>query len=148
MKLRGTTRVLAVGSIVLLTLVGCSSNDTAASTCQDLQNLAAQVRGLRDVNIVQTGVDGLQQQVTAVDGAFDQAKASGKDQFGPELDALDNSINELGTTLSGAKDSGKSIGEILSSVESDVSSISSSWNNLTSAVKTELDSCDLSAPAS
>jgi len=137
---------VAAAVLCLVVLTGCSKDDSSdASTCKDLQNLSTEVRGLKDVNLAQSGVSGLQEQTDAIDTAWDAAKKSGDEQFGSELDGFDQSVKDLGSTLSNAKDSGDSLSDVVSKVKTDVQQISTSWKTLTTAVSSEMSDCDLSA---
>ena len=142
---RGLKWAVAVGMVSLVAVVGCSSSsDSSSSTCKDLQDLASEVRGLQNVDLVQSGVDGLKQQTDAIQQAWTQAKESGDDQFGSQLDALETSIKALSTTLSDAVSGGQSISSVLSAVSTDVEQVSTAWSDLTDAVNAELSGCDLS----
>lgn len=138
---RAGKRVVAVVAVCLFMLAGCSIGN--ASTCADLQDLAAEVRGLQDVNLVQTGLSGLEEQTDAIEKAWEKAKESGAAQFGSELVALDRAFTALRSTLTHATDSGDSIGEVITQVETDVQQLAASWRDLTSAVESELGDCDL-----
>ena len=146
MEFRGVRWAVAVGLVSIVAVAGCSSSSSdSSSTCKDLQNLATEVSGLQNVDLVKTGVDGLQQQVDAIDQAWQQAKDSGDQQFGPQLDAFESSVTALGTTLSDAAKGGQSITAVLSSVSSDIQQVSSAWSDLSSAVDSELSGCKLSS---
>lgn len=144
-RIRLLAAVATVG-VAALAFGGCSSTDTAeqVSTCTDLQSLAKEFRGLRDVDVARTGIDGLETRTNAISDAWGQAKTTGEQQFGKELDAFDASLENLRTTLRSASDKGSSIGETASAVRSDISKISASWTDLTKAVDGELKDCDLS----
>ncbi len=138
---------LSAGAIVaLVAFTGCSSDSSSTtSTCSDLQQLSTDVRGLSNVDVVSTGLDGLEQQTNSITDAFDAAKKSGDEQFGSQLDALDSAISALGTTLSDATSGGQSIRDVVNAVGDDIQQITTAYDDLQTAVSSELSDCDLSA---
>lgn len=144
MKLGPLQRIIITGSICAVAFVGCSDDgEDTSSTCADLQALATQVQGLGDVDLVQTGLSGLQAQTDAIEEAWEQARESGDTQFGSELDAVQASIEALGATVEGAIDSGEPIGDVVSQLNADRAQISTDWDALRSAVESEFEDCDL-----
>lgn len=148
MNRRAVQRIVAIGVVSAVALVGCSDDSDEASTCEDLQSLSTEVRGLRDVNVVESGISGLQEQTDAIDDAFEQAKKSGDEQFGSQLDALDASIETLKATVTTGREDGASIRDLATQAMTDIEAVSTSFDELRTAVSTELDDCDLSASSS
>jgi hypothetical protein len=141
MRHRLATAALAFAAGSLL-VVGCSDDDgDEASTCSDLQALATDVRGLTDVDIVDSGLDALRDQLDEIDTAWNTAKESGDEQFGAELDALDDAISTLEDEVS----SDDSLSEKAEAVGTDIDAVSTAWDDVTSAVDDEMGDCDLSA---
>ncbi len=101
---RSRTAALAIVPLLsLAALTGCSSDSSSdssdsspASTCADLQNLATQVRGLTDVNLISEGTSGITDQINAIEAAWTQVESSSNDQFTPQLDALKSALDGSG----------------------------------------------------
>ena len=144
-----TAAFALVPFLALAALAGCSSDSSSdsssASTCSDLQDLATEVRGLTDVNLISEGTSGITSQIDAIEAAWTQVESSSDEQFSGQLDALKSALDDLGDTLSGASGSGQPLSEIIGQVETDVTAISTAFTDLTTSAEQELSDCDLSA---
>ncbi|MGH2597628.1 MAG: hypothetical protein ACRDH7_16955 [Actinomycetota bacterium] len=66
------------------------------------------------MNVVENGLSDLKAQTDTIGTAWEQAKASGGNQFGTELDAFDTAVDALGATLTTGTSDGKSVSSELS----------------------------------
>lgn len=145
MTLRRSTALLAATLVVVLTGLGCSTSTPAASTCEDLQTLAGEVRGLTSVDLLSSGVDGITAQTDKISKTLEDLKKSSNAQFGSDIDALKSSFSALKATLAGISSGSKSLTDVVDEVKADLSKISDAWTKLERDAKAELNNCDLSA---
>jgi hypothetical protein len=142
-------RAVGMGLLVALAVAGlgaCSDDDDdSASTCADLQALAAEVRDLAALDFVSVGTDGVSEQLDTVDASRQRVRDTSADQFGAELDDLQTALSALGATIESAVGSGIPISQVVSQVRADVTAVSTSWDALQAAADDELSGCDLSA---
>jgi hypothetical protein len=147
MMLAGPRRTLSVLVVAGLSLAlgACGSDSSSsASTCSSLQKLAASVRDLTNVDVTADGTNGIKAKADAVDSAWKQAKKDASGQFGQDLDRLQRSVSDLGTTVEKGRGSA-SIGTWLSTLGDDVTAVTDAYRALQKQVKSELSNCDLSA---
>lgn len=121
---------------------GCSF--WKASTCDDLQDLAAQIRDLGNVNLIAVGTDGLKEQLDAIEKSWKKVLSSSGRQFGRELRRLQIAVDALLVTLRGKGPSSGSLGGAITKVEAEVTEVTEAWKALVAAVSSELSDCDLS----
>ena len=145
MTLRRTAALLVASLMVMLTSLGCSTSTPAASTCDDLQTLASEVRGLTSTDLLSSGVDGITAQTDKISKTLDDLKKSSNAQFGSDIDALKSSFSALQDTVAGVASGSTPLTDVVSEVKADLSEISDAWKKLEGDAKTELDNCDLSA---
>lgn len=151
MIIRRTAALLAATCVATVVLLGCSSSgnkDAEASTCTTVKDLRTSVDGLKNVDFLQTGLDGLQKQVDEIEKSVDELKSSSKDQFGSQVDALKASFDTLSDTLSKASEDGDSIMAVADQLQQDFNGITKSWSELEQAARSELGSCDLTTASS
>jgi outer membrane murein-binding lipoprotein Lpp len=141
MARRLTLSALALASASML-LVGCSDDDEP-SACSDLQDLAGEVRELRDTDLIASGTDAVRDELADISESIDEAQATAGDQFGDELSAVETAASGLRSTVEDA--GGESLADLADELSSGVDALSSAWDELTTSVEDELDSCDLSA---
>jgi hypothetical protein len=112
--------VVVLTFVVLGTLAACGDDDdsssatTAAPTttsaeealCADREELTTAVQGLTDLDIVASGTDGLQAALTDVKDSLSGLKESASDNFQPEVEAVESSIQDLETAISDGSLSG------------------------------------------
>ncbi len=143
-SLRRSAAVI-LGALILTFLgVACSSSSPKASTCDDLQTLATQVRDLPQATFTSNGVADLQKQLDAIGATLEKLKASGSEQFGADVKALQAGLSSLGDTISGVGSGATSLSGITGKVKSDLSTISDAWQKLATDAKDEFGACDLS----
>lgn len=120
---------------------GCSLwRDT---TCEDLQQLAADVRGLTELDLFEVGTDGLEDQLDRIEVSWKKVLRSAGVQFGSELRALQSSVDGLMATLRSATSGGVGLTEVIPHLQQDVAAVEKAWKVLTTAVSEELSGCDL-----
>lgn len=142
--LRTPVAIVAVALLSLGATSACSSDSSdSASTCKDLQQLSSEVQNLTNLDFIAEGTSGIKSQLDQIESTWKQAKQSGSEQFGDELDKLEQSITALTDTIKGASGSG-SITSIISQIRTDAANVSTAWDSLSKAVKGELSDCDLS----
>ncbi len=121
MTLRRSTAALAATLVIVLTGLGCSTSTPAASTCDDLQTLASEVRGLTSVDLLSSGVDGITAQTDKISKTLDDLKKSSNAEFGSDIDALKSSFSALKDTLTGVSSGSTSLTDVVSEVKADLS---------------------------
>jgi hypothetical protein len=140
-----TRRLMTATAALVLTsalLVGCSDDDEP-SACGALQDLADEVRDLRDTDLIQEGTDEARSEVAEIGETWDEATAEADDQFGDELDAVDGAVDDLASTIEDHQ--GETLDEIEDQVTTQVDAVDAAWDDLTASVRSELGECDLSA---
>jgi outer membrane murein-binding lipoprotein Lpp len=141
MTRRLTVPALAVAAASML-LAGCSDDDEP-SACGELQELSAEVRELRDTDLVASGTDEVRGELDDISESYDEAQSTAGEQFGDELDAVESATSDLRSTVEDA--GGESLADLSDDLSSGVDALSSAWDELTASVEAELGSCDLSA---
>ena len=106
-----------------------AASSSAADVCGDLTALQTSVNGLLNVNVVQTGTDGVKSALATVQSDLDALAASASAQLGPQVDALKQSLTAVATTLS----SGQSVSAIASQLATQLAAVGTAWTNLQSA---------------
>jgi hypothetical protein len=132
-------------------LAACSSSSsksssttttTTPSTCASLQKLQTSIDALKNINVAQQGTDGVQASLNDVKTAAQGVKKSASKQFGSDVDALENTIKQLGDDLSAGKGS-QSIVDWAQTLGDDVTAVVDSFDKLQTAAKSGLKDCDL-----
>jgi phage shock protein A len=96
-------RSLAALALVAAAFVGssCSSDDSPNTFCENRAELDSAIQDLRDVDVVDDGVEALDSQLTVVLDDVDALKASAT-ELAPEVDAVKTSIESLKTSVAAA----------------------------------------------
>ena len=125
--------LLALAALAATLLVaGCGSSKPAY--CSDLSNLEASVKALGDVNVVQNGVGAL---TTALDKVKTNAQAfasSAKGALQPQANALESSVQAVGTSLTQLTSSSTRTTAI-ANLPSQVSAVTTNLDTLVSDAK-------------
>lgn len=137
-------RLLAAAlTIPLLALGAVACSDDEPSACAEAQDLQSAVSSLLDLDLVATGTDGLSEAVDDVQTAWKDFKSAAGDQFGSQVDGLEDAISTAEDDLSSLGDSA-SIGDAIDTIGADVEAIQEAWGSLAKAVNAEFSDCDLS----
>jgi hypothetical protein len=140
--------IVVLAAIVLaLAVIGCSSDsdgdDDDASTCASLQQLSASVRALSTLDLSAEGTNGLQSRLETIEDDWSDARQAAADQFGGELDELEQAVDTLGATLDSLGSGDQTLGALADQVRSDVQAVDAAWRSLVEAAEEELSDCDL-----
>ena len=86
--------------LVVAALAGsaCSSDDSPNTFCENRAELGSAIQDLRDVNVVDDGVDALESQLDVVQSDVDALRTSAA-ELQPEVDALGSSVVTLKSSL-------------------------------------------------
>jgi hypothetical protein len=100
--MRSRTAVSAL-TLVVVALVGssCSSDDSPNTFCENRQELSSAFQDLRDVNVIDDGVEALDTQLKVVIQDVDTLEASAQ-ALQPEVDAVKTSVQALQTSVEAA----------------------------------------------
>jgi len=96
-------RSLAALALVAAAVVGssCSSDDSPNTFCENRAELDSAIQDLRDLDVVDDGVEAVDSQLTVVLDDVDALKASAT-ELAPEVDAVKSSIESLKTSVAAA----------------------------------------------
>lgn len=140
---RSRTMTAACVLALSLSLVGSGCSLLRPHTCENLQELSANVRGLSQLNLIQSGTDGLDEQLEKIEQSWNKALRSAGTQFGPELRRLQSAFEALSATLQAGMSGYTDLGEVIAQLQQEVAAVEDAWESLTAAVSTELSDCDL-----
>lgn len=136
---------LAFALALVPTAMACSLQNP--TTCEDLRELASNVRGLTQLDLLEVGTDGLQGQLDRIEVSWQEVLESAGAQFGSELRALESSVEGLLATLRTGTAGGAGLTEVIPRLQQEVAAVESAWHSLTEAVSEELSDCDLAGPS-
>jgi uncharacterized protein YoxC len=96
-------RSLAALALVAAAFVGssCSSDDSPNTFCENRAELDSAIQDLRDLDVVDDGIEALDSQLTVVLDDVDALKASAA-ELAPEVDAVETSVESLKTSVAAA----------------------------------------------
>lgn len=82
----------------------CSDDEPSAEErlCEDRDALESSLRALRDVDIVAEGTSGVQAALSDVEEDLQALRDSASENFGDEVDALRDALDDLRTAVEGA----------------------------------------------
>lgn len=139
----------ALAIVLLLTACNSSSNPTTSpsasptvDTCASLQTLDNSVQALLSVKPLQVGTSGVEAAVSQVQTDLDAAAGTASTQFGPQIDALKQSVQAVSDTLTSAN--GQSIATVATQLATELPAVKTAWDNLQTAVSSL--NCGLSTP--
>jgi hypothetical protein len=143
-------RLALVASVCMLgALSACSSDDddtsSEASTCEAMQELSSAVNGLSSFDLSAEGTNGRQAQLDTIESDWQDVRDAASDQFGDELDSLEQSVDTLGDTLGSIGDGGQGIGSLIDQVRTEITAVGTAWQALADSAESELSGCDLSS---
>lgn len=126
-----------------VTLAGSGCSILFPNTCEDLQELSENVHGLGQLNLLQTGTDGLDSQLEKIERSWNKVLRSAGSQFGPELRRLQSAVDALTATLRAGTSGSTGLGEVIPQLQQEVAAVEDAWKSLTTVVSSELSDCDL-----
>ncbi len=139
---RATVRLRAgaLGALTFaLLLTACSSNSSTSPSasptvdvCASLKTLETSVDTLLAVQPLQVGAQGVKAALTQVQTDLDAAAATASTQFGPQVDALKQSVTAVSDTLKNS--SGQSIATVASQLATELPAVKTAWDDLKTAV--------------
>ncbi len=127
--------IIPVLLIVTVAAAGCSDDgDGASSFCDDRVELQDSIRDLRDLNVVDEGIEALDSQLETVLADVDALEASAAD-LEPEVGAVKTSIETLQASVASAETPVDKATALVSGLDD----INVAWEALTTASGSECD---------
>jgi outer membrane murein-binding lipoprotein Lpp len=123
-------RIIPLLAALLLAGAACGDED-ASSACEARDELESSVEDLRDIDVLDDGLDALRADVDAVGDDLATFRAEAGDELEPQIDAVRGSIDQIRSTL----DSGGTPAEIATSIATDMSELVTNWNELAAAAQ-------------
>ena len=118
--------------VVALLLAGAAcSDDGASSVCEARDELENSVEELRDINVLDDGLDALRSDLDTVAGNLATFRAEAGDELEPQIDAVRDAIDQVRSTV----DSSGSPAEVATSIRTGVSGLTTAWNELAEAAR-------------
>jgi hypothetical protein len=117
--------------IAVLLLVGTACDDDVSPACEAQERLQSSVDDLRNIDVVDDGVDALRTDVDAVADNLATFRAEAGAELEPEVDAVQAAVDQVRSTL----ESSGTPAELASSLATDVSGLVAAWNELTGAAQ-------------
>jgi|tagenome__1003787_1003787.scaffolds.fasta_scaffold20909468_1 hypothetical protein len=98
------TSGLAAGGLLVISLTGCGGSDAsnAPPVCTSMDKLSTSVQDLRDTALNKDGLSSLQTNVKKIRSSFTQVKTDAKQQFSPQVEAVNTAMSTLSDNLSTA----------------------------------------------
>lgn len=126
--------VLTMVSVVIAALVvgGCGGNETPA-VCADVDALKTSIADLTDVEIDENALASLQEKFTQVRADLTALIADAEDEYDVEIDAVDQAVSEVGSSLEAAVASPSAV--TVSAVAAALQALGTSLTALADAVK-------------
>lgn len=125
-----------VSILIVAVLAGsaCSSDDEPNTFCENRAELGSAIQDLRDVNVLDDGVDALESQLEVVQSDVDALKTSAT-ELQPEIDALGSSVVTLKSSLADAA----SLADKAAALSAGFTSVQSAWQALLGASGSDCD---------
>ena len=125
-----------VSILIVAALAGsaCSSDDEPNTFCENRAELGSAIQDLRDVNVLDDGVDALESQLEVVESDVDALKTSAT-ELQPEVDALGSSVVTLKSSLADAS----SLADKAAALSAGFTSVQSAWQALLDASGADCD---------
>ena len=124
--------IIPVLVVVTVAGAGCSDDGGTSSFCDDRVELQESIQELRDVNVIDDGIEALDTQLETVLSDVDALRASA-DELEPEVDGLKTSLETLQTSVASAE----APADKASALVSGLNEISVAWEALTTASGSE-----------
>lgn len=122
--------------LLALSVVGVACGDDDASpVCDARDDLEASVEQLREVDVVDDGLDALRDAIAAVSDDLSTLRAEAASDLEPEIDAVRSALDDLRSAV----ESGGSPAEVAQSTVAGFDELSTSWNELTDAAQSVCD---------
>lgn len=121
--------------IAVLLLVGAACDDDVSPACEAKERLQSSVDDLRNVDVVDDGLDALRTDVDAVADNLATFRSEVSAELEPEVDAVQAAVDQVRSTL----ESSGTPAELASALATDLSDLGAAWNELTGAAQ---DLCD------
>jgi hypothetical protein len=115
--------------VVALLLVGAACDDDVSPACEAQERLQSSVDDLRDIDVVDDGLDALRTDIDAVTDDLATFRDEAGAELEPEVDAVRSALDQVRSTL----ESGGTPAELASSLATDVSDLIAAWNELRDA---------------
>lgn len=123
----------AAATLIPLTFVLAACGDSnKPAVCDSLDTLNKSVSDLRSTSLNSDGVQALQNNLIQVKNDLAKVKTDAKSQFQTQLNALDASMGQASSTISGARD--KVSPQSLAAVGASLREVSSSYQALEDAI--------------
>jgi hypothetical protein len=123
-------RLIPIFAALLLTGAACGDEE-ASSACDARDELESSVEDLREIDVLDDGLDALRADIDAVGDDLTTFRAETGDELEPQIDAVRGSIDQLRTTL----DSGGTPAETATSIATGVGELVTNWNDLAAAAQ-------------
>jgi hypothetical protein len=118
--------------LAALLLAGAAcGDDEASSACEARDELESSVEALRDIDVLDDGLDALRADLDAVGEDLATFRTEAGDELEPQTDAVRGPIDQIRSTL----DSGGTPAEIAASIGTGLSDLATSWNELAEAAQ-------------
>ena len=118
----------ALALVAVLVGSSCSSDDSPNTFCENRAELAGAIQDLRDLNVVDDGVEALDSQLSVVLDDVDTLKASAA-ELEPQVDAVKTSVESLKTSVA---DAGTPV-EKATALTGGIAAVEAAWTALTDA---------------
>lgn len=118
-------RIIPVFAALLLVGAACS-DDEASPVCEARDQLESSVEQLRDIDVLDDGLDALRADLDAVGDDLAAFRAEAGDELEPQIDAVRGSIDQITSTV----DAGGAPAEIATSIGTGLTDLATSWNEL------------------
>ncbi len=122
-------RIIPVVAVLLL--VGAACDDDVSPACEAQQKLQSSVDDLRNVDVVDDGLDALRTDVDAVADNLATFRSEVSAELEPEVDAVQAAVDQVRSSL----ESSGTPAELASALATDVSDLAAAWNELTGAAQ-------------
>jgi hypothetical protein len=112
MARRTTATLVAFVLCAAIALGACSGDDdestspTTSALCKNVDALKSSVQELKNVDIVQNGVSSLRSALDDVQSDATALADAAKDDFKPQVDALQQALSTFGTAVRNVRDNG------------------------------------------
>jgi uncharacterized phage infection (PIP) family protein YhgE len=125
-----------VSLLIVAALAGsaCSSDDEPNTFCENRAELDGAIQDLRDVNVLDDGVEALDTQLEEVISDVDTLRDSAA-ELQPEVDAVKSSVESLRSSIDGAD----SVADKATALTAGITAVQDAWQALTDASGADCD---------